>query len=1067
MITFPKTCGVLLPHAVDNLAATSPCALFCVHPNSSDISEGWQCVTFKSLARAADYLAWWIDNKIGQSKSLEPLTYIGANDIRYAIFILACLKTGHVAFFPSPRNQVEATLGMLDETACSKLIFSPERQRDATSIKEGKADLKMWEIPPLWELLHSNAEPFLLSKTFEDAENEPAIIIHSSGSTGQLIQPLKFRNTGSFEIGNPNRVYLTNGYISALNNIAKLATPLGRTSVMPSSVGGGGPILSMSPFYHMMGLYMFTESIFHATPFIQFPNRPMTVDLFSQIVKATRPASAMLPPSIIEELSSSEEGLKSLQSLQAVIFSGAPLSPAAGHKLVGKTQPCSFLGSSEAGVIPVLAAENKQDWQYFEWNPSYGVQMLPVAKELYELIICRPGNSNRDLHGIFHVFPDRYTYPTNDLFSPHPTKPNLWRFEGRLDDVIVLSNGEKFNPTSMEKTIEGHALVSRAVIIGQGRFQASLFVEPKWDQMGETSENSFLDQIWPVVQEANRLAPGHGKLFRSKLGMASKAKPFKTSPKGSISRRQVAFDYAQEIEEIYARPDMEFVGTLPSDATTLDFSKYVRQAVSSILHTEDISETVDLSLQGLDSLQSLRLVKILQGALHSYYPSSHVEAITSQRLYFCANIAKIAEFMHSVATGGTGGIESGPVLDQSRSKIFESSVKRFTSRFPTNPIRITKKRDGTGQTVLLTGSTGTLGTYLLSKLISDPKVRRIFCLNRSEDVLSRQCRSFEEKGISITPSALSKVEFVQFKLGPELLGLDPPKYNELKRSVDTIFHCAWNVNFNKSLADFEGIEIMGLSHLLALGIECENEAHFHFISSISTVGRWGTKNEYKSGVPEAIVEEASMVPLQGYAEAKHVAERVCAAASSRSGLPVTIYRVGQLGGPTTEKGIWNKQEWLPSLIATSKTIGHIPQNLGQVPINWIPVDMLTTIVLEIADSCRACEIETGTSLFNLVNPTVVPWESLIPTIQKRFPVEAVDDNAWIAHLDAVENPSDADFEDKPALKILDVYRRLFATTTYPKFDIRTEKGQKASDSMRKIGPVDGHLMDLWMNQWQL
>lgn len=130
-------------------------------------------------------------------------------------------------------------------------------------------------------------------------------------------------------------------------------------------------------------------------------------------------------------------------------------------------------------------------------------------------------------------------------------------------------------------------------------------------------------------------------------------------------------------------------------------------------------------------------------------------------------------------------------------------------------------------------------------------------------------------------------------------------------------------------------------------------------------------------------------------------------------------------------------------------------------------DTLTKIVLEIADSRRGCEAENRFSLFNLVNPTVIPWESLIPTIQKRFPVEAVNDDTWVARLDAIEDLSDADFEDKPALKILDVYKRLFATSIYPKFSIRTDKGQKASNSMRKIGPVDGDLMDLWMKQWGL
>lgn len=88
------------------------------------------------------------------------------------------------AFFPSPRNPKEVTSGLFEATACSKLIFSSERQDEATNIKGERADMKTWEIPPLWELLRGRADLFPFSKTFEDVKDESAIIIHSSGSTG-------------------------------------------------------------------------------------------------------------------------------------------------------------------------------------------------------------------------------------------------------------------------------------------------------------------------------------------------------------------------------------------------------------------------------------------------------------------------------------------------------------------------------------------------------------------------------------------------------------------------------------------------------------------------------------------------------------------------------------------------------------------------------------------------------------------------------------------------------------------------------------------------------------------
>lgn len=800
--------------------------------------------------------------------------------------------------------------------------------------------MKTWEVPSLLGLLDGKSELFPCDKTFERAEDEPAVIIHSSGSTGVFSSARAFWSTNSnMGIGTPKLVPLTNGYISVLDNITNLSVPARRTRIMPCSLGGGGPILSMSPFYHMMGLYMFTESIFHSTPFIQVPEAPVTPELFSRIVKATRPVNAMLPPSVLEELSLSKEGLDGLKLVQAVLFSGAPLSSAAGRILADKVQLCSFLGSSEAGVIPLLVAEDPEDWEYLEWNASSGAQMLPVARELYELVLCRPGNGSRDYHGIFHTFPDRYTYNTNDLFSPHPTKPGLWKFQGRLDGVIVLSNGEKFNPSFMEKTVEGHPLVSRAIVVGQGRFQSALLVEPVWNQLANMSETSFLDQVWPTVQEANRLAPGHGKIFRSKLGIAARSKPFKISPKGAILRRQIMLDYAEEIEELYTRSDMEVVGTLPSSATVADFTNYIRQTVASLVHRDDISDTVNLSLQGVDSLQALRLVKILQGALHSQYQGSDFEAITTQRLYAYPTVTALSEFMHALATGSTGLLNGGIIDDEARSKILAACVKKFTSSFPAARSPASKKANNTEQVVLLTGSTGNLGTYILSGLLNDSNVRQIFCLNRSIDAFSKQIQSFETRGISIAPVLLShKAKFVQFSLGRESLGVEPSVYDQLKVSVDTIFHCAWDVNFNRSLADFEDIELRGLADILTFAMDCDHHVDFHFVSSIATVGRWGTKYKFDNGVPESIVEDAALVPLQGYAEAKNVAERVSAIAASRcSGITVTTYRVGQLGGPTTGKGSWNRTEWLPALIATSKALREIPKTLGQIPINWIPV----------------------------------------------------------------------------------------------------------------------------------
>ncbi len=111
-------------------------------------------------------------------------------------------------------------------------------------------------------------------------------------------------------------------------------------------------------------------------------------------------------------------------------------------------------------------------------------------------------------------FPDVEHWHTKDLFRPHPTKPSLWQFYGRTDDIIVLSNGEKFNPVPSEAIVAGHRLLSGALIVGQGRFQAALLVEA--DEIANPTE-TLIESIWPIVERANAQAPGHARIIRSMI----------------------------------------------------------------------------------------------------------------------------------------------------------------------------------------------------------------------------------------------------------------------------------------------------------------------------------------------------------------------------------------------------------------------------------------------------------------------------------------------------------------------------------------------------------------------
>lgn len=83
----------LSPQVVDAHAASDPERIWASIART-DISQSFHDVTFKELAHAVNYVAWWIDGLIGPSTNFETIAYMGVSDIRYAIMVLAAIKCG-------------------------------------------------------------------------------------------------------------------------------------------------------------------------------------------------------------------------------------------------------------------------------------------------------------------------------------------------------------------------------------------------------------------------------------------------------------------------------------------------------------------------------------------------------------------------------------------------------------------------------------------------------------------------------------------------------------------------------------------------------------------------------------------------------------------------------------------------------------------------------------------------------------------------------------------------------------------------------------------------------------
>ncbi|KAJ5425808.1 hypothetical protein N7465_000878 [Penicillium sp. CMV-2018d] len=528
-----------LATVVDRLAKEHPTRMVCKTPKGLQVTDGFSCLDMRGLSKAVDSTAWLIKKSLGTPDKGEVLLYLGDNDVRYLVFVVACQKTGYRPFLPSTKNSIDVQCALLERTGCSGILFSVTLKEQAEKIESSKAALALIEVPSLEKMVANFSNSFPYDTAYQAIEDECAIIIHSSGTTGV-----------------PKPIHLTHGFLGTMDKLAQVPVPEGRLSAIPNRLSQDDLFLSTAPFFHLIGIFAEVMSVFNDTPFIYPPPATsLTVDALVQVIRAASPTAAVIMPALVEAIGRSTYALESLSSLRMVCIGGAPLAPDIGEALSKRTNLVSVLGASELGLVPSLIPENKADWEYLEWNPNYHIRMDPSGEDskLYELVI--PRGETRDTQGIFHTFPDLKEYRTKDLFSPHPARPNLWRYEGRLDDTITLIHGQKINPVSMEKVIESHPLVSRAVVIGNRRPHAALLVEPSVGSnvsfASQSSVRELVHAIWPAVERANELAPASGQIGIMRIGLASPDKPFRTTPKGSTQRRMVLEDYEEEIEKIY------------------------------------------------------------------------------------------------------------------------------------------------------------------------------------------------------------------------------------------------------------------------------------------------------------------------------------------------------------------------------------------------------------------------------------------------------------------------------------------------------------------------------------
>lgn len=181
-----------------------------------------------------------------------------------------------------------------------------------------------------------------------------------------------------------------------------------------------------------------------------------------------------------------------------------------------------------------------------------GAQLRHFSDDLYECVLVRdPAISKAQF--IFQNFPDKDEWATKDLFSPHPDRPDLWRFRGRKDDIILLPNARNVDPALIEATVSGHPKVKAALLSGSGRMKTALLIETAEEPpQNEEERKALLEEVWPSIEKGNEISGEWARVTgREMVVFAVKEKPFRRAGKGSVQRNMTLGEYREEIDALY------------------------------------------------------------------------------------------------------------------------------------------------------------------------------------------------------------------------------------------------------------------------------------------------------------------------------------------------------------------------------------------------------------------------------------------------------------------------------------------------------------------------------------
>ncbi|KAF7347147.1 Acetyl-CoA synthetase-like protein [Mycena venus] len=1029
----PLDCSLNLAQIID---------LHIVHENRSiaysftDEDSHQTDISHFEFARAAHRVAHLLRPQ-RRGPEGEVVAIVALTDVLiYQTIVAGCIIAGLVPFPISHRNSGAAILHLLNNTNSHRLLTTKgslghlvDTVSTELSNNNPSFELSIEEIPLLGQIYphvgHETSEDAFVPypiQTTRAALDDVALYLHSSGSTGF---PKSIPETHRNLI-----------HHAALDGVVQLA------EISPRLAAGA------LPAFHTLGMTtQFLFPILNGGTACLYPLASTTTEYVIPVgptaqnaienAKRANATGIMSVPALILEWQSPED-IAYLKTLNILGYAGGPLAARVGDFLFSQgVNLVPLYGATEFGAPSVVRRRQAEvdagEWAWFRFSSRTNIRWVPQGDGTFECqFLTVPETHQVSVENL----PDVKGYSTKDLFERHPTKPDLYRIIGRLDDVLIMANGEKTVPGPMEDIMMASPHIRGAVMFGRERNQVGVLVEPnvqyKMDPKDEKKVAEFRDLIWPVIEEANENAPAFARIYKEMILVTEPGRPMARAPKGTVIKKSTVALYKQDIEELYDAIEASGNTSTPSRAETYKGGH-------------------DLFDQGVDSLNATFLRHRIVGALKNSgddATKAAAQKIAQNFIYAHPSIEELASSIAALVHGDSDGSENG------RKALVETMIAKYSKGFEEPIIHEKTVASSGGMVVLLTGSTGGLGSHILEILLALPSAERVYAFNRKgrTPASERQRDAFFDRALDVKLLSSDKLVYLEGDTAKEDLGLPFAVWTTLRDTLTVIIHNAWTLDFNKTLSSFEP-HVKGTRNLIDLARQSPRESgvRFLFTSSIASAQNW---DQSLGPFPEELQKDASVALGNGYGEGKYVSERILAA----SGLEATSFRIGQVCG-SSSNGSWSTTDWVPAIVKSSIALKNFPSVPSGV-VAWLPPEAVSHTIVD-----AALSPERPPFAINLVHPRPVPWDLVMSAMASTVELPLIPFADWVQQLQIRSTRATAeDIGRIPGLKLLDFFKGALAGAA--NVDFSTLKAQGLSKSMRLLRPLVEDDAKRWMNYWK-